>query len=472
MYAWMSGTLALGAEPHEAQALEYLQRTLTLWQRQQHGPSIQMPFWMNGGRWTHIPRAYPLSPEGAWLVPWLRAMDNRSSGWPLPPGSSVTGIEWGAPPFPPGQRQAITDIVSGCRANGLGGVFVAPTRSGKTLISIQAAMELGGHVLIIVTQDNLKGQFIRDVEKFVRDAQGRPVPVGVIQRERFDVDKPIVVAMAQTLMNRDIPPEVRRKFGTIIVDECDSAPCDLIMGALVRFDAAYIIGLSATPDRKDGLEQAIFWLIGPVIAELTREMRADVAFVPIPYTKHRIPKVRKETGEPYMGFPRIITFGTLNRVEAEKAMMADPVYTSTVADMLFRAHDEGRHVLALAGLRAHIALVVERLRQRGANPGSYVGGNTTATEMAKSPCIGTFKAAAKGVDFQPPPTLLGIFGPITDVRQAMGRGLQPQAPCRPLILDFVYGHRKLIQQAYRRLEYYKAKGFTIRNEPWPWRMPV
>jgi len=386
-------------------------------------------------------------------------MDNRSSGLPLPPGSSVTGIEWGAPPFPSGQRQAITDIVNGCRSNGLGGVFVAPTRSGKTLISIQAAMELGAHTLIIVTQDNLKGQFIRDIEGFVRDGEGRPVPVGVIQRDRFEVDRPIVVAMAQTLANRGIPDDVRRKFGTIIVDECDSAPCDLIMGALVRFDAAYVLGLSATPDRKDGLERAIFWLIGPIIAGLSREMIADVVFLQVGHSWGPSP-------------PKITSYRGMDRHKAEKTMMADPAYRSAVASNLWQAHQDGRHVLALAGLRAHVAAIVSDLRDLGADPGVYVGGNTTAREMAKSPCIGTFKAAAKGVDFQPPPTLLAICGPITDVRQAMGRGLQPQAPCKPMILDCVYGLTPLIRQAQRRLRYYREKGFDIRNDPWPWRMPV
>jgi hypothetical protein len=92
--------------------------------------------------------------------------------------------------------------------------------------------------------------------------------------------------------------------------------------------------------------------------------------------------------------------------------------------------------------------------------------NATAEQMQKNPCVATYGIAAKGIDFQPPPTMCVLAGPRTDVRQAVGRVLQPQAPHTPLVLDVVDGVPPLMKQAYSRLDFYKEKGFTIRNKVW------
>jgi hypothetical protein len=86
--------------------------------------------------------------------------------------------------------------------------------------------------------------------------------------------------------------------------------------------------------------------------------------------------------------------------------------------------------------------------------------------MAKNPVVATYGIAAKGIDFQPPPTLCILAGPRSDVRQAVGRVLQPQAPHTPLIMDVVDGVPDLMKQAHWRLQFYRDKGFTVRNRVW------
>jgi len=395
----------------------------------------------------------------------MQVMDSRTPPCLLPTGCSVAGIQWGVPPFPSGQAQFIRDMADGARSTGVGGLAIAPTRSGKTLCSLQAACDLGFCTLILVDSDSLRRQWRRDIEAHVRDANGNSVSVGIIQQDKFEVDHPFVIAMVQTLANRQLDSSARARFGTVIVDECQSAPCDLIMGALVRVEAAYVLGLSATPDRKDGLGKAIGWLIGPVIAVLEREMHADVLFVPLPFRDVPFPHVSRH-GNVRVRRGTLVRYGKIDRNEVEKAIMHDEEHISTVANHLWNYHIDGRHVLAFVGLREHAFRMRGMLQSFGGNPGLYIGGQTNPSEMEKSPCISTFRAGGKGVDFRPPPTLLAICAPISDVRQVCGRGLQPQAPCTPMIMDVVPQHDALVRQACRRLEYYREREFNILNDPW------
>jgi superfamily II DNA or RNA helicase len=358
-------------------------------------------------------------------------------------------------------------MVAGAKRNMHGGLCLAPTRAGKTLCSIEAACRLGGSFLILVDRKPLLDQWVGAVRDHVRDGNGRPLPVGVINADHFDMppDYPVVVAMIQTLVRRSLDRETRRAWRTLIVDECQSAPCRTIWTALERVESAYVFGLTATPDRKDGLQRAIAWTIGPHIANLERDLKAEVHFLQVPWANTKVPK-RK--GSKNFREPRLMRPGGrgVDINEAEKSLLRDKSRVALIAAEAMKAVRAGREVLILVRLRAHAEVIAKAVRQAGGNPGVYMPPNATAEQMRKNPRVATYGIAAKGIDFQPPPTLCIIAGPRTDVRQAVGRVLQPQAPHTPLVVDVVDGVEPLMKQAHYRLEFYRSKGFTIRNGVW------
>lgn len=390
--------------------------------------------------------------------------EHRSHGHPLPQGSR-TNVTFGAPPYPPDQPKAIAQAVAAARRNTHGGIFLAPTRSGKTLCSVEVAARLGGSTLILVDRKPLLDQWKAAIEENVIDGQGRPVRCGIIRGDQHEVppEFPFSVATLQTVINRS-KLDGSKLWRTVIVDECQGAPCSLVWTALRRIASHYVFGLSATPDRSDGLGPAIPWIIGPQIAELHREMHADVHFLQMPFANALVPKRKgsKDTREARLTKPT----GAVDIVEAEKALMRDPTRVARIASEVRSAVDSGRQVLILVGLRDHAHILRDACKGRGLVPGVYIGGQADVSVMKKNPVIATYGIAAKGIDFKPPPTLCVLAGPRSDVRQAAGRVLQPQAPHTPLILDIVDGVAPLMKQANRRCRFYEDREFNIRNEVW------
>lgn len=461
---WLAGTLALDLRTTPPDLVQRLKRELSLYQRGFNGDGRLVCFALEYDGWLHVPRGYPLTKEGAWLLDEVVIDEHRSLGHALPAGCRAN-VTFGAPPYPPDQPKAIRQAVENTRRNTHGGLFLAPTRSGKTLCSVEVACRLGGSTLILVDRKPLIDQWKEAIEKHVVDAEDNPVRCGVIRAESHDLppEYPFVVATLQTVVNR---PELSgsRGWRTVIVDECQGAPCALVWSALRRIECHYVFGLSATPDRSDGLGPAIPWIIGPQIAELHREMHADVHFLQIAYADEPIPKRKgsKNTRPAKLTKPT----GAVNTVEAEKALLRDSARTARVAREAHTAIQSGRQVLVLVGLRDHASALARECRRLGLEPGLYIGGQASTAEMKKNPVIATYGIAAKGIDFQPPPTLCILAGPRSDVRQAIGRVLQPQAPHTPMILDIVDGARPLIGQAHRRRRFYEDRQFNVRNEVW------
>jgi len=433
----LQGTAAINLSTLDPQEAASFREQLTLQQRTFDGTFHAVPYYYDyGDGWLHVPIGWLLN--RADLLPGMHIEDKRSDGKALPAGTCAH-VQFGVDPFPSEQPKAIEDAVANTQRNTLGGLFLAPTRAGKSLMSLETACRLGGSTLILVDDIDLARQFQRDIEEHLR------MPCGIVRQQEADWDKPFVIAMAQTIIRREIPLEVARAFRTIIVDECNSAPCSLTWTALSRFHARYTIGLTATPDRKDGLEQAIRWIIGPdVIANCHRKLEADVHWLPVRWTYE----------------------GRLNRpdpIKAEKIVMEDWSRINLLANEAVKGVKAGRRVLMMCNLRAHVDRLTEAVRELGVEVGQYVSGSSPA-DMRHPVCIATYKKAARGLDYKPPATLFIPAGPVSDIRQAVGRALQPQVPHRTLILDPVDLQSGLMRWANNRARYYSSRGFVYRNQ--------
>jgi hypothetical protein len=448
---WLGGTLAIDLASAPARLLPRLDRvrtSLTL-RRRCFGSdeATEVPFWFEEAGWLHVPKGWLLTAGKAWLSE-LDVEDGRSAGTPLPAGTAVT-VGLGIAPFPAGQPGFVADIVAGSRANRHGGLALAPTRAGKTLCAIEAACRLGGSTLVLVDRSPLLRQWQEAIREFVRDGAGKPLPCGIVREGRFEVGQPFAVGMLQTFARRRLSAEARRAFRTVIVDECQTSPCESVWSALRRLEARYVLGLTATPDRGDGLTEAIGWVIGPLVAKLERRLDADVHYLHVPWrSRGKVP----------------IRNGCVNSVAVEKKLLADPARVAVIAAEAIRARAAGRRVLVLAGLREHVTRLAQEIEAQGYAPGVLMAGcEDYDAAMARDICVATLGFVEKGTDFKPPHTALFLAAPRSNVAQAVGRALQPQATCRTIIRDVVDEAPPLLGQAMRRSRYYGEKGFRMRN---------
>jgi superfamily II DNA or RNA helicase len=83
--------------------------------------------------------------------------------------------------------------------------------------------------------------------------------------------------MIQTLVQQDFLETEFRSFGFGIFDECHHLGASNFSRALLKVQTKYMLGLSATPTRDDGLTKVFEWFLGkPVYWEKTREADPDV----------------------------------------------------------------------------------------------------------------------------------------------------------------------------------------------------
>jgi superfamily II DNA or RNA helicase len=139
------------------------------------------------------------------------------------------------------------------------GTLTAPTGSGKTVMAMALIAERRQPALIIVHTQDLAEQWIHRIESFLNIPEA---DIGRIGGGKKKIGKHITVALIQSLYK--CAEEIAPHIGFLIVDECHRCPSRTFTEAVSLFDSKYMLGLSATPWRRDNLSKLIFWHLGDI----------------------------------------------------------------------------------------------------------------------------------------------------------------------------------------------------------------
>jgi len=155
------------------------------------------------------------------------------------------------------------------------GILVMPCGSGKTQSGLEIISRIGGRALWLTHTQDLLNQSKARAESVLNCPKGS---FGTITAGKVNVGTHITFATVQTMAKLDLS-KYRNFWDVIIVDECQhccGSPTKVTQfyRVISSLSARYKIGLTATPKRADGLEQAMFALLGGIIYEVSRE---DVA---------------------------------------------------------------------------------------------------------------------------------------------------------------------------------------------------
>ena len=145
------------------------------------------------------------------------------------------------------------------------GTLNAPTGSGKTVIALDLIARRGQPALILVHTRDLAQQWIDRIGTFLAIPAG---DVGYIGGGSRSLGQHITVAMVQSLYK--CAPEVAPAIGFLVVDECHRCPSRTFTEAVTEFDCRYMLGLTATPWRRDNLSRLIFWHLGDIQHEIDK----------------------------------------------------------------------------------------------------------------------------------------------------------------------------------------------------------
>jgi superfamily II DNA or RNA helicase len=145
------------------------------------------------------------------------------------------------------------------------GTLSAPTGSGKTVMALNIIAQRRQPALIIVHTKDLAVQWQQRIHTFLKIPMEN---IGMIGGGQKQLGEAITVAMVQSLYKcaREVAPHI----GHLVVDECHRTPSRTFTEAVSAFDAHYLLGLSATPWRRDRLSKLIFWHLGDVHYEVSK----------------------------------------------------------------------------------------------------------------------------------------------------------------------------------------------------------
>jgi superfamily II DNA or RNA helicase len=160
-----------------------------------------------------------------------------------------------------------------------GGLLELPCAWGKTSASLYILGQLKKKTLVIVHKEFLMNQWIERIRQFLPDAT-----IGKIQGQVIDVEnKDIVLCMIQSLVSKEYPSHLFESFGFTIIDEVHHISSQTFSNSLFKVVTKYMLGLSATMERKDGTTKIFKMFLGDVVHKVDVKNEHDVEVRSIVY---------------------------------------------------------------------------------------------------------------------------------------------------------------------------------------------
>ena len=347
-------------------------------------------------------------------------------------------------------------IVDAFKEGGYNGLICVPCGYGKTFMAIWLACQLRKRFLVVVHQEFLMEQWRTEL---VGSIPG--IRVGKLQGDKAQTgdDFDCCICMLQTVASRNWPVDTFSGFGFAIFDECHHLGAEHFSRALMSIQTKHMLGLSATPDRLDGLDNVFLWFLGPIRYQIrVRDPDESVEVRVIRFTS---------ADSEYMDTPTDCR-GEVSRPRLCNQLAAYAPRTKAICDELVPVLKEGRKLLILSDRIAHLKSFEEELCGRGfASIGYYIGGmkSSARDESAEKQIIlASACLASEGMNIK---TLncIALVTPKSRIEQAVGRIFRQKKEERafnPIIFDVLDSHDILQSQYKKRLAFYKQCGYQIK----------
>lgn len=225
------------------------------------------------------------------------------------------------------------------------GVFVAPPGLGKTVLATHLLAKRGRNTLILVHRSPLLDQWVTQLSMFLGIDEAK---IGRIGGGKRRDNGTLDVAMLQSLVRKGRVDDRVASYGHVIVDECHHVPAVSFERVLSEAKARYILGLTATPHRRDGHHPILEMQLGPV--RFFVDPKSQAAQRPF---EHRL--IVRETGF------RLPTSSEVGIQSVYRSLAADEARNHMILDDVIRAVSEGRSPILLTERRDHLEYFAERL---------------------------------------------------------------------------------------------------------------
>ena len=352
------------------------------------------------------------------------------------------------------QKEIIDTFVE--KGNGL---ICVPCGGGKTFMALNIAVRLKRRFLIIVDKEFLMNQWKSEIENFIVGAR-----VGILQANKVQIDADkydVTICMIQTICRREFPEGFFDQYGFTIFDECHHLGASYFCKALMKIQTKYMLGLSATPDRDDGLSSVFEYYLGEAVYKQTKRAPDKEAVVKAIWFDSEDP-VYKDVPVNWKG--ETISAKLLNQVaefEPRNKMILEVVEEY--------AKDPSRFILILSDRISQLEWFEKALDIVKYNHGYYIGGMKQAKldENAEK-CqilLATYQMASEAFSVKKLNTVV-LATPRKKVEQSTGRIFRERIDERkvaPHIIDIIDSHECHKRRWYVRQRFYKECEYTFQN---------
>ena len=334
------------------------------------------------------------------------------------------------------------------------GILSLHTGGGKTVCALYIASQLRLPTLVIVHNTFLRDQWEDRIKSFLPKAR-----IGRVQADVCDVaDRDVVIVMLQTLSMKELNINVFNPIGLVIVDECHHIASEVFVQALPKVTSRYMLGLSATPDRKDKLMYVIHWFLGPLLYKSDTGDSVD--------TKVRVEVFPYVNDDPEFNAVVLSSQGFVSVPIMVNKLTACTDRTEWLCRILEDVCEEGRQVLVLSDRVDHCKDILEGLSPEVRETACILSQKVSSAKRAefcadKTILIATYSMCKEGFD-QPTLNTLLMATPRPDIDQIVGRILRIEKSVRtthPLIIDIV--DPTFRRQHQQRLTLYKKRMYAI-----------
>lgn len=350
----------------------------------------------------------------------------------------------------PMQEQAVKAYLKCAKKDGSGLLELA-CGLGKTVISLNIISQLKKKTIVIVHKSFLMDQWTERINQFLPNAR-----VGRIQGEIIDIDdKDIVLGMLQSISMKEYPYSVFQQFGFTIVDESHHLGAEVFSRALFKIVTKYMLGLSATMKRKDGLTKVFKWFLGDIIFSKKRDGGENVVVKGIYYSNNNEEFMKTERN--YRGnvmystmIKKLCEFNC--RSEFILRVLKDTVDTVKECQIMILAHNKNLLKYLYDGIN----------HKKIADVGYYIGGmkeRDLKLSEKKKIIVATYAMAAEALDIKTLSVLI-MATPKTDVEQAVGRILR-RKDVEALVIDIIDPHPVFQRQWQKRRTFYRKNKYKI-----------
>jgi superfamily II DNA or RNA helicase len=332
-----------------------------------------------------------------------------------------------------------------------GGLLELPCAAGKTVLALNIISRLMKKTFIIVHKEFLMNQWIERIQQFLPSAR-----IGKIQGSIIDIDnKDIVIGMLQSLSMKEYPASVFSTFGLTIIDEVHHISSEVFSNSLFKLVTKYMLGLSATMNRKDGTTHVFKMFLGDVVYKGSRAEQMNVIVRAIDY--YVDDDEFNEVKTDYRGNPAYSSMITKLCAYNRRSEFILRIITDMFNE------NPSQQIMILAHNKSLLEYFYKAIEHRNiASVGYYVGGMKEAAlkeTEGKQVVIATYAMASEALDIKTLTTLI-MATPKTDIEQSVGRILR-EKHSQPIVVDIIDSHDLFQNQWSKRKRFYKKENYKI-----------